>query len=72
MVLSFDFVIQLKKDFEKEFSTNLKFHDCCGGQHFSLTETNDDIKNFIINYLNKHDLNALFSEDNLTFTIIKK
>ncbi len=72
MILSFDFVIQIKKDFEKAFSSELKFHDGCGGQYFSLTETNDDIKKFIISYLDEQNLNAKFAQDDLSFTVAKK
>ena len=71
MVLSFDFVIEFKKVLLENFSAYLHFHDGCGGQSFSLEQTSDDIKSFIHDYLNKHNLKATFADDNLWFTVNK-
>lgn len=72
MVLSFDFVKELKKALQENFSVYLHFHDGCGGQSFSLEQTSDDIKSFIHDYLKKHNLTAVFADDNLWFTVREK
>ncbi len=72
MVLSFDFIIELKKTLQENFSVYLHLHDGCGGQSFSLEQTSDDIKSFIDDYFKKHNLIAVFREDNLGFTVKKK
>lgn len=69
MILSFDFVTRLKKALQDEFSVYLHFHDGCGGQYFTLEQTDQGIKEFIIGYLQKYGLTAVFAEDNLQFTV---
>lgn len=72
LTVSFDFVKNLKKALQTEFSVYLHFHDACGGQYFTLEQTSDDIKSFIYSYLQKQNMTAVFTDDNLQFTVTEK
>lgn len=72
MTLNYDFVVKFKQELMNTRSAYLHFHDGCGGQYFTLEETNDDIRNSIIDFLNDNKLKASFSDDGLQFTVTEK
>ena len=69
MVLTLSEVAELKKEIANHFSTQVHFHDRCGGQSFSLDETNNEIQQFIMAYFADLNMRAVFSEDSLQFTV---
>ncbi len=69
MLLSFDDIIELKSNLLKIYNEKLHTHDTCGGQYFSLDKTNDEIENYIKQYLKKKNITPIFSEDKLSFSV---
>ncbi|MGN0179129.1 MAG: hypothetical protein ACI4DY_06775 [Monoglobaceae bacterium] len=60
---------KLKNTVKSKFNTGIHFHDCCGGQSFSLDEANPRTAEFIKAYLAEIGLCAVFSKNGLHFTI---
>lgn len=69
MTLTFTEVTELKEEINRRFSSQIHFHDGCGGQFFTLDEKNDELEKFIIAYFTERNLRAKFSEDGLHFTV---
>ena len=63
---------ELKKTVESRFNTEVHFHDCCGGQSFSLNEADACAAEFIKNYLSEKGLCAVFSDNGLHFTVTEE
>ncbi len=71
-IIDFPFALDLKNAVSERFSEHLHFHDGCGGQYFSLEKTAPIITAFIKEYLNERGIEPVFSEDNLSFTLVNK
>lgn len=71
MVLTLSEVTKIKKEVSDRFSAELHFHDGCGGQYFSLDEKSDELQKYIASYFADMNMQALFSEDGLCFTVKK-
>ena len=71
MILTLSEVTKLKKEVIDRFSAQIHFHDGCGGQYFSLDESNDELQKYIIAYFTDIKMQAVFSEDGLYFTVKK-
>ncbi len=69
MILTLSEVTELKKAVSDRFSANLHFHDGCGGQYFSLDEGNGELQKYITAYFADINMQAVFSEDGLRFTV---
>ncbi|MGN0639918.1 MAG: hypothetical protein ACI4JT_03090 [Oscillospiraceae bacterium] len=69
MTLTFTEVTELKEEASRRFSSQIHFHDGCGGQFFTLDEKNDELEKFIIAYFTERNLQAVFSGDGLHFTV---
>ena len=69
MILSISDVVDLKKAIAEKFSSQIHFHDGCGGQYFSVDELTDDMKTFLIEYFSVRKLNVHFSGSGDSFTI---
>lgn len=68
-ILSLTDVITLKQEVKNLFSAEVHFHDHCGGQYFTLEETGDELKKYIIQFFAEKNGTAVFSQDGLQFTI---
>lgn len=71
MILTLFEVNKLKKEVFDRFSAKIHFHDGCGGQYFSLDESNDELQKYITAYFTDMNIQAVFSEDGLYFTVQK-
>lgn len=71
MILSISDAAQLKKEINEQLSVSIHFHDGCGGQYFTIDETSEAVVRQITEFLLEKDLNAVFSEDGLQFTVDK-
>ena len=71
MILTLSEVNTIKKEVSDRFSVQIHFHDGCGGQCFSLDESNDELQKYITAYSTDMNMHAVFSEDGLYFTIKK-
>ena len=71
MILTLSEVTKLKKEVSDRFSAQIHFHDGCGGQYFSLDESNDELQKHITAYFTEINMQAVFSEDGLYFTVKK-
>lgn len=71
MILTFNDVAVLKNILEKRFSSRLHFHDCCGGQYFTVEELSDELKAFLTNYFSERNLKVNFSENGFFVEEIK-
>lgn len=69
MILKISDVIPLKNEAREKFSAEVHFHDCCGGQFFSLDTQSEELKNFIALYFAEKNLRAVFSDDGLQFHV---
>lgn len=72
MILALSDITKLKKEIGDRFSAQIHFHDGCGGQYFSLDERNDEIQKYITAYFADMNVQAVFSEDGLRFTVRKE
>jgi hypothetical protein len=68
LILTLNDVVDFKNDVSKFYSSDIHFHDGCGGQYFSLDEKNEDLKEYIIKYFSQKNLKAVFNGD-LQFTV---
>ena len=68
-ILTISEVSELKTIINTRFNTTLHFHDCCGGQHFSLDAPTKELRDFIDAYLKEKGLLADFSEDNRQLSV---
>ena len=71
MIVTLSEATKLKKEVNDRFSAQIHFHDSCGGQYFSLDESNDELKKYITAYFTNRNMQAVFSEDGLHFTVEK-
>lgn len=71
VTLNYDSVIELKNEAQKHFTDKIHFHDACGGQYFSLETKNEMLVIFIKEYFAKQNINAVFSDDELNFSLEK-
>lgn len=71
MILTLSEASKLKKEVSDRFSTEIHFHDGCGGQYFSLDESSDELREYITEYFADKNMQAIFSEDGLHFTVEK-
>lgn len=71
-ILSFNSVTELKHAVTEKFSTPIHFHDGCGGQYFTVENSSAELRNFIVEYFEKRNLLAVFSDDGIQFCIEKK
>lgn len=71
MILTLSEVTKLKKEISDRFPAQIHFHDGCGGQYFSLDQSNDELQKFITEYFTYMNMQAVFSEDGLYFTVKK-
>lgn len=71
MILSISDAAQIKKEINEQLSVSIHFHDGCGGQYFTLEETSEAVVRQITEFLLRKDLNAVFSEDGLQFSVDK-
>lgn len=69
IAISFSEVSELKAEVKDRFSAVVHFHDRCGGQFFNLEEANDELKEYIEEFFAKKNMQAIFSEDGLHFTL---
>lgn len=72
LTVSFDFVTALKQAVQAECSAKLHFHDGCGGQYFTLEEPTDKVCAFVLAYLEREGISAVFSEDRTQFVLTEK
>jgi hypothetical protein len=71
LILTLSEVNKFKKEVSDRFSVQIHFHDGCGGQCFSLDESNDELQKCITAYFTDMNMHTVFSEDGLYFTIKK-
>lgn len=71
-ILSFNNVAELKHAVAEKFSTPIHFHDGCGGQYFTVENSSEELRNFIVEYFEKRNLFVVFSDDRSQFCIEKK
>ncbi|MDO4460543.1 MAG: hypothetical protein Q4C42_10805 [Clostridia bacterium] len=69
MALTFPEVLELKKAVDTNCSAYVHFHDACGGQYFTLDETNEELRSFIKSYFAELSMTVDFSEDGMYFTV---
>lgn len=50
MIISITEAAELKREVGKRFSTDIHFHDGCGGQYFTADEPSDELREFIDGY----------------------
>ena len=65
-------VLKLKAACAEHFPDHVHFHDGCGGQYFSLDESNGALRDFICKYFSSAGFQAGFLEDGTIFTVLEK
>ena len=63
-IIDFSEVIKLKEAVKKEFDEKVHFHDACGGQYFTLEKNDENLRNFITQYLEKDGYEVKFDTEN--------
>lgn len=69
MIIDFSEAAKLKKEISDHFQIPLHFHDGCGGQYFTLDNSNPEVQTYITDYFTRKGLHVSFSEDGKHFTI---
>ena len=69
LILTTSEVIELKKQASEQFNINIHFHDCCGGQHFSVDSPTPQIHDFIVKFFNEKGISVEFSDDLTQFYV---
>lgn len=67
-ILTLSEVSELKALIKNKFNTTLHFHDSCGGQVFSLDESDKNIKEFITAFFTAKNLKVIFFDDGKQFS----
>lgn len=70
-MLSLSDIMKMKKELNDVYGAQLHFHDVCPKPFFTLDKTNDEIKNYIYDFLRAKNLTASFSDDDTHFTVEK-
>ena len=71
MILSISDVVELKRAITEKFSSQIHFHDGCGGQYFTADELTEEMKAFLIEYFFVRKLKVHFSESGDIFTVVE-
>ncbi len=61
-------VTELKTAVKNQFDCVIHFHDCCGGQSFSMENPTEETKKFITAFFAAKKLNVVFSKDGTQFS----
>ena len=69
MILSISDVTDLKKAITEKFSSQIHFHDGCGGQYFTIDEPADELKSFLTEYFSRRKLKVRFLKDGTHFSV---
>ena len=69
-IIDFSEVIKLKEAVKKEFDEKVHFHDACGGQYFTLEKNDENLRNFITQYLKKDGYEVKFDTE-ISFVVEK-
>ena len=69
MIFDLSDATALKNKIAERFSLQIHFHDCCGGQFFTVDQPTEELKEFIIEYFTEQKLKVIFSEDGRQFSI---
>lgn len=69
MILSISDVTDLKKAITEKFSSQIHFHDGCGGQYFTIDEPTDGLKLFLTEYFAQRKLKVRFLKDGTHFSV---
>lgn len=67
-ILTLSEVSELNTLIKNKFNTTLHFHDSCGGQAFSLDESDENIKEFITAFFAAKKLKVVFFDDGKQFS----
>ncbi len=70
-IVTYAQVLEMKSAVAEHFSDKVHFHDACGGQYFNFDAVNPQLKDFIINYYSSQGIEAVFSDDEINFTLMK-
>lgn len=70
MILTLSDAVKLKNEIKEKFSTEIHFHDGCGGQHFSIDNPTEELKEFITAYFSKQNTTVRFSENGDLFSVM--
>lgn len=68
-VLNLSEIIELKKELDKVYHTDLHYHDVCPKPFFTLEQTDSEIQSCIADFLQKRSYSPQFSDDGLQFTV---
>lgn len=69
MILTLSDISEFRRAIKEKFRVEIHFHDCCGGQYFSLDVNSPALQKFIEQYFAQKRLQAVFSDDFLSFTV---
>lgn len=70
-VLSLTEVADLKQKLRDAFGVELHFHDACGGQHFSVEQSSEELRAFIAQYFSEKQLKVDFYNGGRGFGVYK-
>ena len=69
MILTLVEAAELKKKAAERFSVSIHFHDCCGGQYFTVDKLTEELKEFITAFFAEKNLRVSFSENGEHFFV---
>ena len=71
-MLNLSEIIELKKELDKVYHTDLHYHDVCPKPFFTMERTDSEIQAFITAYLQPKGYAPQFSDDGLQFTLTRR
>lgn len=69
MIISLSDAAELKKGAKERLSSDIHFHDGCGGQFFTIDAPTAELKQFIIDFFASRKIKVFFSENGEYFTV---
>lgn len=69
MLLDWNEIIALKEFMAEHKAGYVHVHDTCGGQYFTLDAVDDYTENLIKKYFAEKNIETIFTNDRLCFTI---
>jgi hypothetical protein len=70
MIVQMNDIIALKNYLAEQQAGKVHVHDTCGGQYFSLEQTNDKTNDSILRFFSGKNVTVLFSDDLQTFRVL--
>ena len=67
MIIGLAEAAELKREAAEKFSSEIHFHDGCGGQYFTVDKPTEELEAFIAEFLAEKNLKPVFDDSGEAF-----